>query len=447
MVAPHPSRRRPAPAPAAPPHILPSIGFSGRGILGLQTTGNHVVRFHREARLSGIDRFEKGGFHVASVTDFKGGPAEATAQALQSADIAYFPRFGIAIVHRDGERLQSMVAGAQSADIATHRPELIFRHQPGPFDAAYLEGLRDGFNAAIDHLVHGTQATVAAASTTEIDRTWGLDAILVGVSHYSGLGIKLAMLDTGIDLTHPDFAGRPIISKSFVDGEVAQDGNGHGTHTAGTACGPLRPAGQPRYGVAYNATVYAGKVLANSGSGAEEAVLGGIHWALDEGCQVISMSLASPVGAGDAFVQDYDTVGKVALDESCLIVAAAGNFSRRGQGVIAPVASPANCPSILSVGAVDSALQIADFSCGSVNSGQNVDLVGPGVDVLSSWPGGYNRLSGTSMATPHVAGVACLYAEADPQNRGLALWAAIAQHCHALALPATDCGKGLVQAI
>src|SRR5699024_608070 len=110
--------------------------------------------------------------------------------------------------------------------------------------------------------------------------TWGLRAIGAGESTASGQGVRVAVLDTGMSPDHPDFADRTIVPNSFVSGESAEDGNGHGTHVIGTACGPREPATGPGYGVAYAAEIYAGKVLDNSGSGSDAEILAGISWAI-----------------------------------------------------------------------------------------------------------------------------------------------------------------------
>jgi subtilisin len=143
-----------------------------------------------------------------------------------------------------------------------------------------------------------------------------------------------------------------------------------------------------------------------------------------------------------------------ALNQGTLIVAAAGNDSRRtrpSNPIINPVSRPANAPSILAVGAIDRSLAIAPFSNGEINidqTGGEVDLVGPGVDVFSSWftPRNYNTISGTSMATPHVAGIAALYAQANPQARGEALWQLLIKNTKSLTLKTRDVGAGLIQA-
>jgi hypothetical protein len=167
---------------------------------------------------------------------------------------------------------------------------------------------------------------------------------------------------------------------------------------------------------------------------------------VEQGCQIISMSLGAVTRTGDQPNDDYEHIGQVCLDSGTLVVAAAGNESARPQR-IAPIDSPANASTIMSVGAVDSALRIASFSCGGINPGQEVDIAAPGVDILSSVPGNrYDRLDGTSMATPHVAGVAALLAQSNETFRGWALWTRLLQLASRLQAPARDVGKGMLQA-
>jgi len=278
--------------------------------------------------------------------------------------------------------------------------------------------------------------------------TWGVRAVGAALSPYSGEGVRIAVLDTGLDLEHPDFEGRDIVSRSFVPGEDVQDRNGHGTHCAGIAAGPFKPGSGPRYGVAGQAELYVGKVLSNEGFGTEGGVLEGINWAIENDCQIVSMSLGSPVEEGEPYSRVFEEVARRALAAGTMLIAAAGNESRRPD-YLAPVGHPANCPSIMAVGAVDEQLHVAPFSCAGLNEdGGQVGIAAPGVNVRSAWtrPKLYNTISGTSMATPFVAGVAALYAQADKANRGQALWDMLVQQVRLLDDPKRDVGAGLVHA-
>lgn len=287
-----------------------------------------------------------------------------------------------------------------------------------------------------------------AQGEADPNATWGVRACGADHSGYTGQSIRLAVLDTGLDLQHPDFAQRQIESRSFVTGADVQDENGHGTHCAGIAAGNLQPVTGPRYGVAGQSQLYVGKVLGNDGSGGDGSVLDGINWAVGAGCEIISLSLGSPAREGDSYSPVFEEVAKRALVAGTLIIAAAGNESQRPEH-IAPVSHPANCPSIVAVAAIDEHMAIAPFSCGGLQEdGGQVDIAAPGVAVLSSWPGlqHYNTISGTSMATPFVAGVAALFAQSDPAARGSVLRDRVLQNARPLPLPQRDVGRGLVQA-
>ncbi len=356
-----------------------------------------------------------------------------------------FPALGIAVVtiEPDTETLDAMIADPR---IVGAEPERL-HHVRGSLSEEYLRGFADAaaflHSQAVEAPVDEERRHDVVEDTAEL--TWGLQVTNVAAVPEGGAGITVAVLDTGLDLEHPDFAGRDILAESFVAGETAQDGNGHGTHCIGTSCGPFLPETGPRYGVAHEARILAGKVLSDAGSGTDAEILAGMNWAIENGAQIISMSLGADV---DEVSSVYETVGRRALAAGTLVIAAAGNNADREAGDPGFVGIPANSPSIMAVGAVDQALDIAPFSArSSGRHGGQVDVAGPGVQVYSSWPmpDRYDTISGTSMATPHVAGIAALWAQRTGA-RGEALWGALVRGAERLPLPSDDVGTGLVQA-
>ena len=324
----------------------------------------------------------------------------------------------------------------------------------------YLRGLRDGIDAALQSL-SGEQVSLArlqkpsAAAVARFSDTsaltWGLQAIgLSNASAYTGKGIKVAVLDTGFDTNHPDFRNRVAEGrngKSFVPNETIDqlDSHSHGMHCAGTIAGPAAGGGLRRYGVAPDADLLIGKVLDSTGSGFDDWILSGIQWASDMGARIISMSLGSERAANEPFSPVYERVAERLLQAKpgAIFIAAAGNESDR-PGRIAPVGNPAACPSILSVAAVDRDIRVAWFSCGQVDGIGEIDLAAPGVDVYSSIAGGYGMLSGTSMATPHVSGIAAAMLSANPEMSASELWDTLKTSCKPLGQP-SDFGAGLAQ--
>lgn len=274
--------------------------------------------------------------------------------------------------------------------------------------------------------------------------SWAMRACGITQARQSGRGVKIAILDTGLDFLHMDWANRPVSHRSFV-GPSAQDEHGHGTQCAGLAAGGSIEKGVPRFGSAPLADLYVGKVLKANGRGPDSAILAGIDWAIAQGCQVLSLSVG--VQTEDALPDPvYELVGRRCLRSGTLFIAAAGNDSARPIQV-RPVCRPANCPSIFAVGAVDRFMRLANFTNGTCRAGQGqIDAVAPGVDVLTTCmgPARYGRFSGTSMAAPLCAGLAALLVQEDPDCLGTALWQKLASVSKRLALPSTDVGFGLV---
>ncbi|OQO94874.1 protease [Saccharomonospora piscinae] len=385
-----------------------------------EETGRYLVLLREDATASAMRTMTRvAGLNAASTADVSIADAP---DAFRVADGLLLHDLGVAVVTAAPDQADALVAAsAERGPLARIEPERVVR--------AYTAPTADRSPADAESL------------------TWGLRALGVDDNTVTGAGIRVAVLDTGFATDHPDFTDRDVEARSFVSGEDAVDGHGHGTHCIGTACGPRSPGQGPGYGVAPGAEIYAGKVLGNAGTGTDGDILSGIQWAVSNGCAVVSLSLGAPTRPGDPHSETFETIARRALRRGTLIVAAAGNESDRAAGVIAPVSHPANCPSILSVGAVDAEGAIAGFSCGTVDPERAVDVVGPGVDVYSAWPlpDRYHTISGTSMATPHVAGVAALVAERHGA-RAWELWARLGQTARRLPLPSTDVGSGLVQA-
>ncbi|TQL69573.1 peptidase inhibitor I9 [Nocardioides albertanoniae] len=239
----------------------------------------------------------------------------------------------------------------------------------------------------------------------QADPTWGLDRVdqaelpLDKNYHYdqTGKGVTAYIIDTGVATDHPEFEGRIGEGFDAVDGDTdPTDGNGHGTHVAGTVAGTT-------YGLAKEATIVPVRVLDDQGSGTTEGVVAGIEWVTEnhtDGPAVANMSLGG--GADTAL----DQAVQASIADGVTYAVAAGNESADACG-----SSPAAVPEAITVGATDDADAAADFS----NTGECLDIFAPGVDITSAWnDGSTNTISGTSMATPHVAGAAALFLEANP---------------------------------
>ena len=378
------------------------------------------------------------GPRIATTLDVRSG--FLSPEQAEGADAIYFDRLGVALVNVD-PRDAARTARIRSA--ADENAARILAVEPERYVHAYASARKAAPRA------RRSPPGVSAPSSTERTATWGLQATGAAFSTFSGKGVKVAVLDTGFDLKHPDFPSRTVTAVSFVKGYKAQDGHGHGTHCIGTACGPQAPYHPPRYGVAFGSAILSGKVLDDNGGGADGGILAGINWAITQGARVVSMSLGAEVTVDDPFSEIFEAVGQRALAAGTLIVAAAGNESDRRTGWFAPVGHPANCPSILAVGALDAKMQLGYFSNRGLNpKGGQIDLAGPGVDILSAFPmpERSRRLSGTSMATPHVAGLAALWAEANPKATATEIWTLLSQHARRLPLLATDIGAGLAMA-
>lgn len=393
-------------------------------------TGRLLVSYREGMLDEGVKALKSMNFRLANAREFKN--QGVVLEDTGDAEVLIFPEIGVAVI--GGDALQARAMGIEHEAWAQQAVEVV---EPEYFvfaeSSEYLRGFAAATNAIARDL--GVQRGSRQADDVEAEvlgATWGLNACRVPPSVRSGLGIKVAVLDTGMDNGHPDFAGRAIVGQTFV-GQPVQDLHGHGTHCIGTACGTKLPPGTtPRYGIAFGSRIFVGKVLSNSGSGSGASVLAGMNWAIANRCEVISMSLGSqsPVQAA------YTNAGSAALRNGCLIIAAAGNAASN-------TGAPANSPTIMSVASLDANLSPSNFS----NFGK-VEIAAPGRDVFSSAPRPtrYRTMSGTSMATPHVAGCAALWAQSSASLRAMALWRRLEASARPLLFPASRVGAGLVQA-
>lgn len=241
-------------------------------------------------------------------------------------------------------------------------------------------------------------SAIKPAAAPDPEQPWGIRRVNAEAAWTSprgqGQGAIVAVIDTGISRSHPDLAGVVLGGFNALDPkkpDAWDDDQGHGSHVAGTIAG--RRDGKGVVGVAPLAKLYAVKVLDADGNGGYSSVIAGIEWAVKKGAKVANMSLGADEGS-EALKRAVAAASKAGMT----IVAAAGN----GGGA---VGFPASYPETLAIGASDIKDAVAEFS----SRGPEVDFIAPGVDVKSvKMEGGYEELSGTSMATPHVAGLAAL---------------------------------------
>ncbi|WP_328907615.1 S8 family serine peptidase [Streptomyces sp. NBC_00234] len=251
----------------------------------------------------------------------------------------------------------------------------------------------------------------------------------------TGKGVTVAVLDSGADANHPDLAGAISVSKDFT-GTGEGDGNGHGTHVAATVAG--RGSAYP--GAAPGASLAIGKVLDSAGRGSDSSVLAGMEWAAkDVHADVVSMSLGGTDTQGtDPLEAAVDTLSATT---GTLFVIAAGN-----SGAARTISSPGSADAALTVGAVDSTGALASFSSRGPRTGDygvKPEIAAPGVDITAAAPGGgYATMSGTSMATPHVAGAAAILAQQHPDWTGQQLKDALVGSASGDAATAFETGAG-----
>lgn len=323
------------------------------------------------------------------------------------------------------EGLQPLSATSDQFEVVNGKVRVFigFTQRPGPPQEAMVRGLGGEIRYTY-HLIPAIAATIPGkaidalqrnpnvtriepvikvyAIDAELDNAWGVKRIGAGTVHDAGnrgAGVKVAIIDSGIDYTHPDLDANYVSGYDFVnDDDDPMDDAGHGTHVAGTVA--AEDNGEGVVGVAPAASLYALKVLDASGSGDYSDVIAALQWVVDHGLQVTNNSYGSSGDPGTLVKEAFDN----AYAAGVLSVCAAGNSGNppgRGDNVI----YPARYESCIAVAATDQSDKRARWS----STGLDVELSAPGVNINSTLPGGgYGGMSGTSMASPHVAGTAAL---------------------------------------
>ncbi|MEW2176435.1 S8 family serine peptidase [Streptomyces sp. NPDC005406] len=378
-----------------------------------------------DGELFNVSRMIRDGYgdaktdEVPAVVDFQGEPTAAdlkqrTEDLPGSDSDQVMPRLGLSAVHVDKhgakgfwQAVKPVQARGRSAQAAT---------VPGP--------------AGVSKLWYDGKAKVALDKS--VPQIGAPEAWAKG---YDGKGVKVAVLDTGADLNNADIKSEIVQSQSFVNGQTVQDGHGHGTHVASTIAGSGANSGGTYKGVAPGADLLIGKVLANSGQGLDSSILAGMDWAVDQGADIVSMSLGGTDTPGEDVLTN--AVNSLSASSGTLFVIAAGN-SGPGESTLG---TPGAADTALTVGAVDKSDALADFSSRGPRLGDMAmkpEITAPGVGIVAARAAGttmgtpvdanYTSANGTSMATPHVAGSAAILKQRHPDWPGQRIKDALTAH-------------------
>ncbi|WP_157987775.1 S8 family serine peptidase [Jiangella endophytica] len=311
-------------------------------------------------------------------------------------------------------------------------------------DGVAVEADKDRIREVFDAIAAEPTGAHGTASAESIERVW-LDRVVsvadeasngrIGApaawsSGWDGSGVTVAVLDTGIDVDHPDLAGKVAAAEDFTTDGTVDDLHGHGTHVSSTAAGTGAASERAHQGVAFDATLLNGKVLDAAGNGQLSWIISGMEWAVAQGADVINMSLGDPEPS-DGTDPLSQAVNDLTTASGSLFVIASGNSGTT-------LGSPGAADAALTVGAVDTNDVLASFSSPGPRFGDfaiKPDLSAPGVEIVGARAGGtsmgdpvdghYTRASGTSMATPHVAGAAAILKEQHPDWQAAELKSAL----------------------
>jgi subtilisin family serine protease len=342
------------------------------------------------------------GLALAAVTLFAG--AVGSAAGARSANVGAF-----IVVLKDVESAAAVAAEHTAATNGT--VGYVYEHALKGYSIALDESQLG--KIAADPRVDYVEADVPVSiSTTQTNPPWGLDRIdqrtrpLSGTFTYTrtGSGVKAYIIDTGIRFSHSQFGGRATSGYDAVDGGSADDCNGHGTHVAGTVGGST-------YGVAKSVSLVGVRVLNCAGSGTTSGVIAGVNWVT--GNHAAGQPAVANMSLGGGASSSLDTAVRNSIADGVSYAVAAGNGDIFGFPQNACNYSPARVAEAMTISATDSSDRKASWA----NYGTCVDWFAPGVSITSAWytsNTATNTISGTSMATPHTAGVAAQYLQGTP---------------------------------
>ncbi|MFD9001543.1 S8 family serine peptidase [Streptomyces sp. NPDC059582] len=385
------------------------------GVKIQEVKGDLFVIPDEAAPLLGTDKLDRRLFNVTDLIEMGYDDAKTAAVPLIAAYSQPKSRSAVEPTAPRGSRLTRKLKGIHGAALSTDKRQArTFWSIVAPQGSATLD-------AGVSKL--WLDGRVKADLKESVPLIGAPEAWAAG---YTGKGVKVAVLDTGIDVDHPDFAGVIDGTTSFVPGEAVTDINGHGTHVASTIAGSGVASGGDNKGVAPGADLFVGKVLGGAeGYGQDSWVMAGMQWAAESGADVVNMSLGDsyPTDGSDPMSQTVDALSE---QYGTLFVIAAGNAGPES------ISAPGAAASALTVAATDKQDRLASFSSTgplAYSGGMKPDIAAPGVDITAArsqdmtdgGEGLYRTLSGTSMATPHVVGAVAILAQQHPDWTGAQL--------------------------